>query len=839
MEFLHVLTLKHKVLLIMGFRYSKYSDMEKTNNAIRFTGIVFIAISSIIFYFPNDLWVAHNEMGIFTFHYLAALLFAGIILVDGIRNHSWRLYNIGKDKILLMLTLFMISAFALNRDITVFDESVLWLSILLVVQGITFMIYGYREKSPKVIDYFIYFSWGLTIWLYIYFALYLFPLYAIGFIGLIFFGITIHLFIPILTLIVIVNDILKNLWKRSVWLPASTGFLISTVIICYSAIKWNQVNVFFRDDFHKSLTKSTNEMLPSWVKLAQKLPKDYFFSQYLKLDIIYVSDLFSFGSFNFHDQKRHDPLINTLANLMPPHTIPIKEKLNILRINEDLRHQTEDRLWSGKDLKTDHIINRIEVYPQYRISYTDLIMTIHNMNNYDFNQQEALYTFYLPDGAVATSLSLWIEGEEQKARLTTKHKADSAYTSIVTRRQDPSVVHWQEGNRLQVRVFPCTPKEPRVFRVGITAPLKHNQNELVYQPIYFKGPSTANATEDIEISNKDNAELFVPVKLNHDNSLQRKFSPGFTFSVKASEISEDPFVYKDSAYSVAAFNPEYEETDIRTLYLDLNNEWSNEEIEEILKMGLKVRITDTDHSLEPGSHQITEFLNKNFSFIPFHLINEPEHSLIITKGTNNGPFLKDLQNTQYLKKLNGLKSKRKLKIFSLNDTISPYLRTLIASHYIIYDKGDIQYLKKLINSNQFLKNEKKQNQVSLPNADVSIVKQTGAYKKPTKINPPDHLLRLYNYLALMEEMQLNYLFEKSPPEHLYLQAEKAFAVTPFTSLIVLEQLSDYERFDIQKNIDTLGNASFNNSGAIPEPHEWLLIILFGVIVSSLLFKRIF
>ncbi len=37
-------------------------------------------------------------------------------------------------------------------------------------------------------------------------------------------------------------------------------------------------------------------------------------------------------------------------------------------------------------------------------------------------QQEAVHFFYLPEGAVATSLSLWIDGVEEKSRLTTPPK---------------------------------------------------------------------------------------------------------------------------------------------------------------------------------------------------------------------------------------------------------------------------------------------------------------------------------------------------------------------------------------------------------------------------------
>jgi hypothetical protein len=56
-------------------------------------------------------------------------------------------------------------------------------------------------------------------------------------------------------------------------------------------------------------------------------------------------------------------------------------------------------------------------------------------------------------------------------------------------------------------------------------------------------------------------------------------------------------------------------------------------------------------------------------------------------------------------------------------------------------------------------------------------------------------------------------------------AEKANIVSPVSSLIVLEKQADYDRFDIKKNGNALGNAALNNSGAAPEPHEWALIVL--------------
>src|SRR5207302_1613921 len=66
--------------------------------------------------------------------------------------------------------------------------------------------------------------------------------------------------------------------------------------------------------------------------------------------------------------------------------------------------------------------------------------------------------------------------------------------------RDPSVIHWKEGNTVSVRVFPCTPKENRRFKIGITSPLGKEGDKLKYENIYFKGPSFKSASETIQVS---------------------------------------------------------------------------------------------------------------------------------------------------------------------------------------------------------------------------------------------------------------------------------------------------------------------------------------------------
>jgi hypothetical protein len=67
-------------------------------------------------------------------------------------------------------------------------------------------------------------------------------------------------------------------------------------------------------------------------------------------------------------------------------------------------------------------------------------------------------------------------------------------------------------------------------------------------------------------------------------------------------------------------------------------------------------------------------------------------------------------------------------------------------------------------------------------------------------------------------------------------ANEAYLVSPVSSLIVLETVKDYDRFDIGENQNSLKNASVKSSGAVPEPSEWIMIILF-VSLALFLFIR--
>ena len=88
--------------------------------------------------------------------------------------------------------------------------------------------------------------------------------------------------------------------------------------------------------------------------------------------------------------------------------------------------------------------------------------------------------------------------------------------------------------------------------------------------------------------------------------------------------------------------------------------------------------------------------------------------------------------------------------------------------------------------------------------------------------------------VLMKKIGRNYFNQQHITEQLIGQAQEAYVVTPISSMVVLETQKDYERFGIEEAKGSLKNASISNSGSVPEPHEWLLIIL--CVLTLLFFK---
>lgn len=92
----------------------------------------------------------------------------------------------------------------------------------------------------------------------------------------------------------------------------------------------------------------------------------------------------------------------------------------------------------------------------------------------------AWFELQLPPGAVASSLSSWIDGEERPAAFASDGRAKKAFDSVVARRLDPVLLREVGPRRLWMQLFPLAAGLPPMrVRVGITVPLRRNGDALV------------------------------------------------------------------------------------------------------------------------------------------------------------------------------------------------------------------------------------------------------------------------------------------------------------------------------------------------------------------------
>lgn len=831
-------------------------------------GLILLLFSFAWYVFAERLQSGHKSHDFsasFWICYIGTIAYTFLIIAEnGIR---WSKLKATDNRLwTIALSLFTISAFALNKTIPVFAPFPTWLNVYTLSLVFTSLLFPYRQQMHKNLQYAFAFLCGGNIALAAYLTLFMGPLNLIG--GFFFFalGISLHALVPLLWLInyvviwLKVNDLAHI--RKMLWI----GILLPFMVLGAFLYKWNQVQKTIELTEKEFTSKNTNG-LPLWAFLAQRLPDDMLTEMILMSPakaqpIFWAEERFDILPNFGHDFKQeHNPLSTTANYLYGKLNLEANDIFKVLETKYDARHQTSRRLWRGDDLTTEKVKTEVQMFPSFRLAHIDKTITIHNDpflseqdNSWiDNTQQEAVYTFHLPQGAVVSGLSLWVNGEERASRLTTKHKADSAYENIVgVQRRDPCLLHWQEGNRVTVTVFPCTPKENRVFRMGITAPLVMKNEKLVLENLWFEGPTTENAKEEVSVSfgKNEKGTLDAPWAFSQkeDKSFEYKgnFKPYWEISVEKQPLSTQSFTFGNNHYHVEKYEMKTEEFSPEEVILDINRNWSAAELllvkEMIGKRKTYVFLPEkTLLTMENVTQIYFEMLKYRFSLLPIFEIENRDKTLIISKSSHQSPLLEDLKGTEFAQKSAAFYANgNPIRFFNLNENeLSPYWQSLKQLRIIHYASGNFATLSNYLSKNQFPIDYEAGNVVSLPESQMRIVKDsTSAEDTPNIAKSSNFVMRLYAYNDLLKMIGKRY-FEKGSFEDAWVRkAEEAYVVSPISSLIVLETDQDYEKMGIKENKNTIGNSLLpTNSGAVPEPHEWALILITLGIVAWELRKR--
>lgn len=820
-------------------------------------GLSLILISASMYLFETALHEPSNEIFTVTFfiHYGLSITYFVVLW----KTHGKKFFALfGRNTLsshTLLLVLFNISAYSLNKSLPVFNESVGWLCVFLVLESIILIGLSIFQKIPRWILVCCSFFLGIALLFNFYQALMVLPNFAVGFIGFFLLGISLLIFVPFYFLYGIIAILRSFTWSRAHTISLVSGIVVTLSITITYIVKWKEIEHMLDKSALTIDDPFSENELPDWIAVAQQTHSNLFFESYLKAGLVYQKftgyqdGFFSFGNTGFSEGRLHDPLVSISSVFANRSILDNKTKIRILNYMYDARHQSGERFWSGENLASSRIVTNVELFPSHRLSYTEMIITVANNRPNNGrrwrNQQEAFFTFQLPEGGVVTSLSLWIGGEEEKAILTSKKKAQKAYNTIVGReRRDPSVVYWMEGNQVRVRVFPCTPAENRKFKIGVTTPLKFINDRLKYESITFQGPDHSHAKAAINIVSHEAKIIYSSFDLNsslNSRGWKGDYKPDWFMDLQVEPIDKSVFTFLGESFSASSSLSTKTNFDPQTIYLDLSSNWTREEMLRVGELAGNRKIMALSNGLNKVSSAKLFTVNPAelpyFTMFPFYKINSSDNILVITKGGRKTPNLSDLEDSRFKKKLFSFfhNHSSPIQVIDLETAPTDYMRALRELNVIDYHHASLEMLGTFLRKRKFPTNQTDSSVVDIPLSGISIVQSDSE----NICAAPDHLMRLFYYQKVMNAIGKNYFAESKDDyieDSLVAMAAKANVVTPLSSLIVLETQQDYDRFGIKQNKDSLGNATINNSGAVPEPHEWAMIIIGLFLIMYLYLK---
>lgn len=793
-------------------------------------------------------------------HYGLAVVFSLVLLING----HWRTarYPERRPARWLGLLLWLVSAYALNREMAVFQESTAWLRWALVIVGTAMVGYGWKETLPVRWQQFLYAVLAFGWWLFAYMAVYIVQLYPISTLLLIALGLSAHTFVPLVLAIVLGKRLWQDARLEEHLRPGvSVGLAVPIVALIVFLTGWvSDVNRIEQTRMNATIRHTSD--LPDWVLVAQQLTPGWITNRLLLANRIYDRGRFFDnndwglgGLTSFDDVRQHDPLVLIAGRLFPAGALADADNLNVIKVLNGERHNAEEKFWTGRHLTTEDVVSQVRIWPQFRLSYTEKTIRIRNQAR--STTEEALFTFHLPPGSVVSSMSLWVNGVEESARLTTIAKADSAYRTIVNVEskvvaRDPSVVHWQEGNRVTVRVFPCQAGTDRQVKLGITSPLRLDGSELVYENPYFDGPDAGSADELVSVDFSAAPDgLQSPWsfdKLTGNNLTHRgRYSPDWTLRFRAPALAKASFMLDGRAYQMEAYRPTTERFMPTDVYLDVNKAWKKYEFTTAYwtaKHAYKSRVWVFDDGLKQLdsatlSATFDRLVQQRFSLFPIYRITDPAKALLITKGTPSSPTLSDLRNSVFADRMQQTGTRQSsIRTFCYGDQLSPYLKTLAELRVLTVTHGttcDLIY--NVAKKHQFPRQPNEADRIVLAQAGVSIRVTPLSDRANQPANAPDHLARLFTYNHLLQSIGRHYFTPNYQTNKLIQEAQQAHIVSPLSSLIVLETAEDYDRFGIKKDASGLDNATLKEQGAVPEPHEWALLIMVAGLIGWLLWQK--
>ena len=559
-------------------------------------------------------------------------------------------------------------------------------------------------------------------------------------------------------------------------------------------------------------------------------------------------------------------------------SLNLEEKNKLSKTLFNKRHVAVERFWSGRDVITRNVKTRTSIYPSLRMALTQTTLEVYNRTS-AAGPGEAIFTLSLPRGAVATNLSLWINGKEEPARLALKSQAKRAYKQIVgVESRDPALLEWVDQKHLRLRVFPVNPGKKRIVKFEIISPLEKgfNSEELEYRPPEIEGQPILGANHDLKVEvDAHRGPVFHHIDMEREKaeggdlninletqkySYSGSYEQNWRIRIPAVTPPEGKSRTFGEIYEISSLRKTLMETSVDAVYLMVTGELSGKEWLEVWKklrvsLGSDIPITIVDrrffnsHDPERVRKRLLEVEPPRFSLLPLYRLPADENALVIEAGSPFEIAYEDTVGSDYYKKSGVSFTKRRGRVLvaSLKGRVSEYFRDLESLGQVVTLESETpEELYSLLKQGKLLVPVKDSDTVSIMSGKFSVSRRLLSHKGTgvPYIDNSNGGSRLIEALFLYNKI-LRLKSKGAPERETYRLARKGLMVSPVSSLIVLESEADYKRFGIENSNSGKSAGEFAEPGVAPEPEEWALFLLLFLIFAyryretlNPLFKRI-
>ncbi len=484
--------------------------------------------------------------------------------------------------------------------------------------------------------------------------------------------------------------------------------------------------------------------------------------------------------------------------------------------------------------------------------------------NQTFERLEIFYYFKLPENAAITGL--WLSNDDKikkkfEYRVSPRGAAQKIYNQEVERRVDPSLLEQVGPHQYRLRAFPILPKQKEYKLRNKRTIVDGEPFHLWLKYVVLK--TADNKIPSLKLLEKRNVYWSDETGRNYTNNISWNsddWMPNIIGEKPFSALPQDASIAVDSNISLTINNEPKPTSRPLKLALLLDESYSMSKYKtqlteninylKLLSQTTKYQIfaSDDNNKMKPVNEseiaQITYFgiqhpaqLLTNFSK-KNNLSNYDAIIVLTDEGSNEIDTLK----------LPMLKSPKPIIICHINGNEAPVYSDNLFESILASNGTAVTSLEQAI---QFLyKNNNTQNVI-----EGNYSWQLG--NQSHKVNNLDHKLitpiAAQKYIQLlMQQANGKALSENKNLDLIHKVAVKNSIVTPYSSMIVLVDEEQWKRLkEAEQSEDRFNRTNENGKDQLtkpfgfglmeatgtPEPHEWVLIILAGMVLIYTIYQR--